>query len=145
MEIDMRYFTYDTWGRIDTIVYSDGEIVIYGYDYGGQLISVKGDKAGNTYQYLYTVTYNKFGAKIAQTYGNQLTTYWQYNPYNQRLEKPASLHIKRGTLSVNFGFPVIVAGLFAHIAREAFFSIPRTRLLCRNIGGSEYCMFIFHI
>jgi hypothetical protein len=45
------------------------------------------------------------------------------------------LHINRGTLSVNFGFPVIVAGLFAPAAGETFFQFLHTAFVPEISAG----------
>ena len=88
-------FAYDSWGRIDSMIYPDGEILKYAYDYGGQLKSITGTKAGNQYTYLDTVFYNMFGAKTTETYGNGIQASFSYNINNQRLtqlqyQKPAT-------------------------------------------------------
>ncbi|MBN2729328.1 MAG: RHS repeat protein, partial [Bacteroidales bacterium] len=40
---------YDSWNRIDSIVYPDGEILTYSYDNGGKLIEMHGVKNNYTY------------------------------------------------------------------------------------------------
>ncbi|MBQ2488977.1 MAG: hypothetical protein II525_04100, partial [Bacteroidales bacterium] len=64
-------FTYDSWGRIQNITYPDNEVVSYAYDLGGQLQSITNN---SSYTYLDNVSYDRFGAKVSQTYGNGLVT-----------------------------------------------------------------------
>jgi len=44
-----RYVTesaYDTWGRVQQMVYPDGEVLTYAYDSGGQVRSAEGMRFG---------------------------------------------------------------------------------------------------
>ena len=75
---DMR-FVYDSWNRIDTMVYPDGEIVCYGYNSGGMLNSITGSKNGLPYKYLDSVRYNEFELKSAMYYGNGTKTFYKYD------------------------------------------------------------------
>ena len=78
-------FTYDSWGRMQQIVYPDGEVLDYTYDRGGQLKSMHGVKNGFNYDYLIDMLYDKFGAKIWVEYGNQTTVQYDYYSDNLRL------------------------------------------------------------
>ena len=69
-------FRYDSWGRVDSIVYPDNEVVSYAYDLGGQLQSITNN---SSYTYLDNVTYDRFGAKVHQEYGNGMETDYDYN------------------------------------------------------------------
>jgi hypothetical protein len=75
-------FTYDSWGRIQSITYPDNEVVSYGYDCGGQLQSITNN---SNYTYLDNVAYDRFGAKVSQEYGNGITTDYSYNNVTRRL------------------------------------------------------------
>ena len=75
-------FTYDSWGRIQDITYPDNEVVSYGYDLGGQLQSITNN---NNYTYLDNVTYDRFGAKNSQAYGNGIATDYSYHSLTRRL------------------------------------------------------------
>jgi hypothetical protein len=78
-------FEYDSWGRMQKIIYPDGEEVKYEYDYGGLLRRMTGSKGGDNYTYVDDIAYNKFGAKITEKYGNGLSASYNYNPQNLRL------------------------------------------------------------
>ncbi|MBO7624778.1 MAG: hypothetical protein J6S82_05670, partial [Bacteroidales bacterium] len=75
-------FRYDSWGRVDSIFYPDGERLKYQYDLGGQLQSITNN---SNYTYLDNVTYDRFGAKTSQKYGNGLKTNYSYNSLTRRL------------------------------------------------------------
>ena len=75
-------FTYDSWGRIQSITYPDNEVVSYAYDLGGQLQSITNN---SSYTYLDNVAYDRFGAKVSQEYGNGITTDYSYNNVTRRL------------------------------------------------------------
>jgi RHS repeat-associated protein len=75
-------FRYDSWGRVDSIFYPDGERLKYQYDLGGQLQSITNN---SNYTYLDNVTYDRFGAKVSQEYGNGLVTNYSYNNLTRRL------------------------------------------------------------
>ncbi|MBR4493024.1 MAG: RHS repeat protein, partial [Bacteroidales bacterium] len=77
-------FRYDSWGRVDSIYYPDGERLNYQYDLGGQLQSISNN---NNYTYLDNVAYDRFGAKISQEYGNGLVTSYTYDSYTRRLSQ----------------------------------------------------------
>ena len=77
-------FEYDSWGRIQSITYPDNEVVSYTYDLGGQLQSVSNN---SSYTYLDNVAYDRFGAKVSQTYGNGLVTDYTYNNTTRRLSQ----------------------------------------------------------
>ncbi|MBR4491144.1 MAG: hypothetical protein IKO98_00635 [Bacteroidales bacterium] len=93
-------FTYDSWGRIQDITYPDNEVVNYAYDLGGQLQSIT-NNSSNTY--LDNVTYDKFGAKVSQTYGNGLVTDYDYDNTNRRL---TSIITSNGT-SINYTYDLV--------------------------------------
>ena len=75
-------FTYDSWGRIQSITYPDNEVVSYGYDLGGQLRSITNN---SNYTYLDNVTYDRFGAKVSQMFGNGIATDYSYHNLTRRL------------------------------------------------------------
>ena len=65
-----------------SITYPDNEVVSYTYDLGGQLQSISNN---NNYTYLDNVAYDRFGAKVSQTYGNGLVTDYAYDNTTRRL------------------------------------------------------------
>ena len=63
-------FEYDSWNRIQSMTYPDGEVVSYGYNPGGMLRSVSGTKTNHPYPYIDSIRYNEFELKEAVWYGN---------------------------------------------------------------------------
>ncbi len=72
-------FEYDSWNRMQQIIYPDGEKVSYGYDRGGNLTSVTGEKNGVSQSYITSIQYNKFGNKTYSAYGNGTYTTYEYD------------------------------------------------------------------
>jgi len=72
-----------TLGRLTSVTYPDGDVVNYNYDNGGNLIQATDPSTNKAY-----ITYANFNA-LAQpgsvTYGNGVTTAYQYYPTNNRL------------------------------------------------------------
>jgi|GEM_PF-3504542 len=69
---------YDSWNRIRTIQYPDGELVAYDYDNGGQLIHMQGNKA-TTQNYVNNILYDEFGSRTYFEYGNGVYSNYIYN------------------------------------------------------------------
>jgi RHS repeat-associated protein len=75
---------YDSWNRVQEMIYPDEEKVSYGYNAAGELNSVSGFKVRN-YDYVTRIDYDKFGAKSYIRYGNGTETRYRYDPANRRL------------------------------------------------------------
>lgn len=73
-------YQYDTWGRLLSTTYPDGEVLTYGYDSGGLTRSATGVKDGVTYRYADGVEYDKFGNRTRLAYGNGVVTQTSYFP-----------------------------------------------------------------
>jgi YD repeat-containing protein len=78
-------YEYDSWNRIKQMTYPDGEVVTYGYDVGGQLVSVEGYKDGTPFRIVDNILYDKFGSRAFIAYGNDTETEYAYDPYRRRL------------------------------------------------------------
>ncbi|GAB6119058.1 SpvB/TcaC N-terminal domain-containing protein [Dysgonomonas termitidis] len=77
-------WSYDSWNRLEQMVYPDGEKISYAYNTGGLLESVKGEKA---YSYIYVnkLGYDKFEQRIYMKYCNGAETNYSYDPQRRRL------------------------------------------------------------
>ncbi len=91
-------WNYDTWNRIKNITYADGEEVNYEYDKAGMLVEMQGIKGADTYNYLIEQGYDKFGNKIMMKYGNDITTYYEYDPNRRRLSNLFALDLYGDTV-----------------------------------------------
>jgi len=71
----------DYLGRMQEIVYPDGECVEYAYDYGGNVCGVSGTtKDGNDFSYVKDIGYDEYGQRNFIEYGNGVKTEYEYNP-----------------------------------------------------------------
>ncbi len=80
-------FNYDSGGRIHDMTYPDGEVVTYGYNHGGMLQSVNGNRNGAFTNYVNTVRYDHFGRSTSIDYGNGTLTRFNYDSTTQRLSQ----------------------------------------------------------
>ncbi len=95
------FWEYDSWGRINRLVYPDGEEVHYSYDAGGKLTDIRvpnGDK------YLTSATYDKFGNKLKEVFDNGTQMEYTYSTNMQRLTNLKALHQGSAFLNVNYAY-----------------------------------------
>jgi len=78
-------WTYDSWNRVRTMTYPDGEALTYSYDLGGQLSGLTGLKAGFSYPYVKSITYDRFEQRNYIKYGNDAETHYTYNDTTRNL------------------------------------------------------------
>jgi uncharacterized protein RhaS with RHS repeats len=76
---------YDSWNRIEQMIYPDLEKISYSYNTGGLLESVKGEKS-YSYNYVNKLGYDKFEQRIYMKYCNGAETSYNYDPQRRRLE-----------------------------------------------------------
>jgi RHS repeat-associated protein len=77
---------YDTWNRLTSMTYADGEIVTYTYNAGGLLRSMNGKKKSATFSYVKQLGYDKFEQRVFLAYGNGTKTTYNYEPERRRLQ-----------------------------------------------------------
>lgn len=86
-------YQYDSWNRIQTMVYPDGEVLDYGYNRAGMLTSLTGKKQQgntqlqNTYNYIARQGYDEFEQKVYRKLGNGTETSYTYDPAMRRLSQ----------------------------------------------------------
>ncbi|MDR2235913.1 MAG: hypothetical protein LBE92_07295 [Chryseobacterium sp.] len=78
---------YDTWNRVKTITYPDGEKVIYKYNLGGNLNTMTSVKDGFARNIINELGYDKFDQRVFLKYGNNTTTSYEYETKRRRLLK----------------------------------------------------------
>ena len=79
-------WSYDSWGRVHSIVYPDHEKVSYRYDLGGKVNNIIGDKPGQPLTtYIASILYDEFDQRIVEVDGNGVESHYTYNPLNRRL------------------------------------------------------------
>ncbi len=72
-------YSYDSWGRMNRMVYPDGEEITYSYQWGGDLNSMNGNKNGDDRTYIREIQYNSFGQKEQVNYGNGTSAQYTYD------------------------------------------------------------------
>ena len=80
-------YEYDSFGRMRSIVYPDGEDVQYSYTTGGLLKNVFGTRKGLRHDYLSDRLYDEQGRKIYQKDGNGVWTEYTYDKQRQWLDR----------------------------------------------------------
>ncbi|WP_445455748.1 SpvB/TcaC N-terminal domain-containing protein [Flavobacterium sp. HNIBRBA15423] len=78
-------FEYDSWNRIQQLIYPDGEKVTYAYDLGGNLNQMTGTYNGANYNYIERIDYDYFEQRTYLLYGNKTETFYDYTPALRRL------------------------------------------------------------
>ena len=85
-ETAVMQYRSDYLGRMQHIIYPDGEKVTYGYDNGGQVISVTGSNYGNEFNYVTNILYDEYGQRTRIDYGNGTFTEYSYDPARRWLD-----------------------------------------------------------
>ena len=79
--------TYDSWNRVRTMTYPDGEVVTYHYDEAGQVESLTSNKQGNESTIVEQIGYDKDGHTVYTKLGNGTETEYAYDDVRQRLQE----------------------------------------------------------
>ena len=79
--------TYDSWNRVRTMTYPDGEVVTYAYNAAGQIASVKSNKQGKEETIVEKVGYDKDGHTVYTKLGNGTETTYTYDKRRERLQE----------------------------------------------------------
>ena len=79
--------TYDSWNRVRTMTYPDGEVVTYAYNAAGQIASVKSNKQGKEETIVEEVGYDKEGHTVYTRLGNGTETTYTYDRQRERLQE----------------------------------------------------------
>lgn len=129
-------FEYDSWGRIEHMVYPDGEVVRYGYNLTGDLKEMTGQRAGYVlHDILKDALYDGYGNLISYTYGNKSVTNLTYNSNTRRLTN-ASVDINFGLNSGNLLNKAISYNDQGQVSEISNTAIPLTSPSGNPIGGA---------
>ena len=85
-ETAVMEYRSDYLGRMQWIVYPDGEKITYGYDKGGQVTSVTGEHYGHSFEYVTNILYDQYGQRTRIDYGNGTFTEYNYDPARRWLD-----------------------------------------------------------
>jgi RHS repeat-associated protein len=118
-------WVFDTWNRIRSLTYPDGEVLTFNYDSGGLIQTISGLKTGTTYPYLNFMGYDKFEARERVAFGNGTASDYAYSPLNRRLagilaQTPAN----RVFMNMSYGYDAV--GNVKSLANSA--PLPRPNL-----------------
>ena len=78
--------TYDSWNRIRTMTYPDGEVVTYHYNAAGQIVRLSGNKQGRESVIVDRIGYDKDGHTVYTKLGNGTETTYTYDKQRERLQ-----------------------------------------------------------
>ncbi|MEM9050861.1 MAG: SpvB/TcaC N-terminal domain-containing protein, partial [Bacteroidota bacterium] len=76
---------YDTWNRIQTMTYPDGEVVDYAYNEAGKLNALTSSKGNHNYNIINALSYDEFEDRVRLVHGNGVETKYTYEPERRRL------------------------------------------------------------
>lgn len=79
-------YKYDSFGRMLSLVYPDGEELTYRYNNGGRVKSVTGQIGVETIDYVGDIHYDEFGMKTKVENGNGVITNYIYKPETHWLD-----------------------------------------------------------
>lgn len=98
---------YDTWNRVKTITYPDGEKLTYKYDKGGNLNNVASVKDGNSYPMINSIGYDKFEQRVYLKNGNNTETTYEYETNRRRLLKMYAKNASRSFMQNVYQYDVV--------------------------------------
>lgn len=98
---------YDTWNRVKTITYPDGEKLTYKYDKAGNLNNVASVKDGNSYPMINSIGYDKFEQRVYLKNGNNTETTYEYETNRRRLLKMYAKNTNRFFMQNVYQYDVI--------------------------------------
>ncbi|MBL0294043.1 MAG: RHS repeat protein [Saprospiraceae bacterium] len=116
-------YTYDSWHRMLSLTYPDGELVNYKYDKGGNLESMYSNEA----QYIKNIGYNEFNQRVIVEYGNGTINNYAYTPILNRLQNASALE-NGGTQMLDNQYKYDLIGNITEITNNA-------SITSNNMGG----------
>ena len=78
--------TYDSWNRVQTMTYPDGEVVTYHYNAAGQVERLTSNKQGRQSVIVDKIGYDKEGHTVYTKLGNGTETTYTYDKQRERLQ-----------------------------------------------------------
>ena len=95
----------DYLGRMETITFNDdGEVLTYGYDEGGQIVSATGERLGKDYEYVKDIGYDKYGQRVYMEYGDGTETWYTYDETRRWLDSLITTRIDSGQVYQNIHY-----------------------------------------
>ena len=78
--------TYDSWNRVQSMTYPDGEVVTYHYNAAGQVERLTSNKQGRQSVIVDRIGYDKEGRTVYTKLGNGTETTYTYDKQRERLQ-----------------------------------------------------------
>ena len=78
--------TYDSWNRVQTMTYPDGEVVTYHYNAAGKVERLTSNKQGRQSVIVDRIGYDKEGHTVYTKLGNGTETTYTYDKQRERLQ-----------------------------------------------------------
>ena len=95
-------YNYDSWGRMLSMVYPDGEKITYNYQWGGDLYAMHGYKSADLRIYIDEIRYNAYGQKVNVYYGNGTSAQYTYDALHRLVNLKS--RDQSGTLMQNIDY-----------------------------------------
>ena len=99
------FYTYDSFGRVKTITYPDGDDVLYKYHGTGELESVTHHPESDYGDTLVSrLQYNEYGQRIYQSHGSGVESVFMYSPQRQWLTNKATLSLGYALQDLSYSY-----------------------------------------
>ncbi|MBC7884874.1 MAG: thrombospondin type 3 repeat-containing protein [Saprospiraceae bacterium] len=118
-------YEYDSWNRLKTMQYPDGEVLNYKYDVGGSLFTIYNAEG---YSYINNIHYNEFGQKTMVEFGNGTSNTYAYTPVLNRLDNAQAIASNSDNM-LNNTYSYDLIGNITHIVNNSVTS------MFNNLGG----------
>jgi len=125
-------YKYDSFNRVLSMTYPDGEVLSYRYNSGGLVDKATGVKSGRTYPYLKRLDYDKFEQRLLLEPGNGTKTTYTYGAEDRRLATLKSV-LPHGETFQNQGYDYDEVGNITATANDVGFADHRND--STDVGG----------
>ena len=115
----MKYLS-DYLGRMQEIEYEDGELLRYGYGYGGQITSVTGTRKGYDFSYVKMIGYDEYSQRVYIEYGSGVKSRYSYDPYRRWLSTVRTESPAMGNAFQNLSYRFDAVGNVSSYTNNAF-------------------------
>ena len=119
---DFRFthrYNYDSFGRIRSMIYPDGDSVCYHYYQSGQLNRVDHFYQRQHLPLLNSILYDKAGRKVSVIYGNDVASDYKYSHDRNWLIQTCTYSSKSGDLLQNLSYTYDAVGNITEIEQSA--------------------------
>lgn len=134
--VDVATYTtewkYDSWNRIQEMIYPDGEKIKYYYNLGGQLQRILGQK-NYICTYIDSIRYDKYEQRSYIKYGNGTETTYDYDPVNRRLD---TMTVSNEKSKAEGAKGVFLNNVYKYDAAGNIISVTNSSALNSGIGGT---------